>query len=81
MRKILRRPFLFSIILSFFVVLAGCASESTIQEPAYDVVIYGGTSAGISAAIQVARMGKSVVVVGPTTETGPTRSTYARRDE
>ncbi|MFV0444989.1 MAG: FAD-dependent oxidoreductase [Planctomycetaceae bacterium] len=31
----------------------------------YDVVIYGATSAGIAAAVQVQRMGKSVVVVGP----------------
>jgi hypothetical protein len=30
-----------------------------------DVVIYGGTSAGITAAIQVKRMGKSVVLVSP----------------
>ncbi|MAL85753.1 MAG: FAD-dependent oxidoreductase [Opitutae bacterium] len=31
----------------------------------YDVVIYGGTSAAISAAVQVKSMGKSVVVVSP----------------
>lgn len=31
----------------------------------YDVVIYGGTSAGISAAIQTSRMGKSVVIIEP----------------
>ena len=31
----------------------------------HDVVIYGGTSAGIGAAVQAARMGKSVVVVSP----------------
>ncbi len=30
-----------------------------------DVVIYGGTSAGVIAAIQVAKMGKSVILVGP----------------
>ncbi|MBT5915985.1 MAG: FAD-dependent oxidoreductase, partial [Opitutae bacterium] len=29
----------------------------------HDVVIYGGTSAAISAAVQVKKMGKSVVVV------------------
>jgi len=33
--------------------------------PAYDVVIYGGTSAGVTAAVQTARMGKSVVIVCP----------------
>ena len=31
----------------------------------YDVVVYGGTSAGIIAAVQAKRMGKSVVVVAP----------------
>ena len=31
----------------------------------HDVVIYGGTSAALSAAIQVKRMGKTVVVVSP----------------
>jgi hypothetical protein len=31
----------------------------------HDVVIYGGTSAAISAAVQVKKMGKSVVVVSP----------------
>src|SRR4051812_27759965 len=31
----------------------------------YDVVVYGGTSAGVTAAIQAQRMGKSVVLVCP----------------
>ncbi|WP_437222493.1 FAD-dependent oxidoreductase [Planctomicrobium sp. SH661] len=34
-------------------------------EPEYDVVIYGGTSAGVSAAIQARRMGKSVILIEP----------------
>lgn len=33
--------------------------------PRYDVVIYGGTSAGVVAAVQVRRMGKSAVIVCP----------------
>lgn len=36
----------------------------------YDIVIYGGTSAGIAAAIQASRMGKSVVVIEPTNRIG-----------
>jgi len=36
----------------------------------YDVVIYGGTSAGISAAIQVRRQGGSVVVLEPAARIG-----------
>jgi hypothetical protein len=31
----------------------------------YDIVVYGATSAGIMAAVQARRMGKSVIVVGP----------------
>ncbi len=32
----------------------------------YDIVVYGGTSGGVTAAIQAARMGKTVVLVEPT---------------
>ena len=35
------------------------------QAPQYDVVVYGATAAGVMAAVQAKRMGKSVVVVGP----------------
>ena len=31
----------------------------------YDLVVYGGTSAGVIAAVQAKKMGKSVVIVGP----------------
>lgn len=37
---------------------------------AHDVVVYGDTLAGISAAIQAARMGKSVVLLSPTAHLG-----------
>ncbi len=36
----------------------------------YDVVIYGGTSAGIAAAVQVRRMGRSVVLIEPSGRIG-----------
>ncbi len=36
----------------------------------YDVVVYGGTSAGIAAAVQVRRMGGSVVVIEPSSRIG-----------
>jgi len=36
----------------------------------YDVVIYGGTSAAVAAAVQVKRMGKTVVIVCPETHLG-----------
>jgi hypothetical protein len=41
-----------------------CALRLTAAET-YDLVVYGGTSAGVIAAVQAKKMGKSVVVVGP----------------
>ena len=43
-----------------------CAEE----EQPYDLVVYGGTSAGVAAAVQASRMGKTVVVVAPETHLG-----------
>lgn len=38
---------------------------SPLRAETYDLVVYGGTSAGIIAAVQAKQMGKTVVVVGP----------------
>ncbi|MEQ9407482.1 MAG: FAD-dependent oxidoreductase [Fuerstiella sp.] len=46
-----------------------CAAPDE-SESGYDVVIYGGTSAGIAAAVQVKRMGQSVVVIEPSGRIG-----------
>lgn len=40
------------------------------QTNKYDIVIYGGTSAGVVAAVQGSRMGKSVVLIEPTNRLG-----------
>lgn len=40
------------------------------QSKKYDIVIYGGTSAGVAAALQSSRMGKSVVLIEPTNRIG-----------
>ena len=45
-----------------------CTTDN--NQNAADVIIYGGTSAGISAAIQSARLGKSVVLIEPTNRLG-----------
>ena len=42
---------------------AGCAPSRERRE--YDLVIYGGTSAGVAAAVQASRMGASVAIVCP----------------
>jgi monoamine oxidase len=36
----------------------------------YDIVVYGGTSTGISSAIQSSRMGKKVILIEPTNRIG-----------
>ncbi|MBD3629465.1 FAD-dependent oxidoreductase [Cyclobacterium sp.] len=40
------------------------------QNQSYDIVIYGGTSAGVAAAIQSSRMGKSVILIEPSNHVG-----------
>lgn len=47
---------------------SGRAEQTGRQE--FDVVVYGGTAAGIAAAVQVRRMDRSVVVIEPTTRIG-----------
>jgi hypothetical protein len=56
-----------SLGLTLLGLVASAASGATIER---DVVVYGGTSAGVAAAIQSARMGKSVVLVSPTQRIG-----------
>lgn len=40
------------------------------EEFSADVIVYGGTSSGVVTAVQVAEMGKSVILVGPDTHLG-----------
>ncbi len=39
-------------------------------ETVHDIVVYGGTSAGVVAAVQARKMGKSVVLIEPTRRLG-----------
>src|SRR5436190_16890806 len=54
------------IFLSLAVVFGIAASSFAKDAATYDIVVYGGTSGGVTAAIQAARMGKSVVIIEPT---------------
>lgn len=56
-------PMLALVVL--FHVTTGTGIVQAADDQPYDVVVYGGTSAGIAAAVQVKRMGGSVVVVEP----------------
>lgn len=52
--------------LSIMGILCSCHDEAT----EYDIVIYGGTSSGIIAAVQAVKMNKTVVVIEPTSRIG-----------
>ena len=56
------------LFLALLILLQVIPSLSNSQE--YDVLVYGGTSAGIVAAIQVKKMGKSVLIVEPSNHLG-----------
>jgi heterodisulfide reductase subunit A-like polyferredoxin len=61
-----------AVILLIFISLISCdtkkreAGKTNEDSNIADVVIYGGTSAGISAAIQTAKLNKSVILIEPT---------------
>jgi hypothetical protein len=47
-----------------------CSMPGSLWADAYEIVVYGGTSGGITAAIQAARMGKTAVLIEPTKHLG-----------
>jgi len=56
--------------LPFFHGLMHTTTAADAAEKHYDVVVYGGTSAGAVAAVQAARMGKSAIVIEPSQHIG-----------
>ncbi len=56
---------IFSLLITGFVLLQGCNQSSRFPGKKYDLVVYGGTSAGVVAAIQGQRLGLSVALVCP----------------
>ncbi len=65
-----------SVLLLLSLLPWSVAAGGAVQAPASrgplqaDVVVYGATSSGLAAAIQVSRMGKSVIVIDPGTHVG-----------
>jgi hypothetical protein len=54
------------LVVSMFAITANAQDRSPSGQPAeYDVVVYGGTSAGVIAAVQAKKMGKSAIIVCP----------------
>ncbi|MEK6480264.1 FAD-dependent oxidoreductase [Catalinimonas sp. 4WD22] len=65
--------FIFLLLLTLFTHCSENKSkqaENTANVYEADVIVYGGTSAAVTAAVQVARMGKSVIMVSPDTHLG-----------
>ncbi len=60
-RKIMKTQIFAIVSLFCFIV----ASPFSLTAAEYDVVIYGGTSAAVTTAVQVKKMGKTVVIVSP----------------
>lgn len=52
-------------VLGLALALASAATPVRAADYTYDVVVYGGTSGGVTAAVQAARMGKSVALIDP----------------
>jgi hypothetical protein len=65
----MKKPLLLLLTFLLLISFIAQASEKRQTEVA-DIIIYGGTSAGISAAIQASRMGKTVVLIEPTNRIG-----------
>ena len=66
-----RRDFLKgSIVLTGGLFLPSYLKGCQLDEVQYDIVVYGGTSAGIATAIQAARLGRSVILVEPSNHLG-----------
>ena len=64
------RLFLHLLLVPLCLPPAAVAAAAAAPETTYDLVIYGGTSAGVAAAVQARRMGKSVVLLEPTRRVG-----------
>lgn len=56
-----------TLLLALFIFT--CCQNKSFQKE-YDLVVYGGTSAGVAAAIQAKRMGKTVVLIEPDSRIG-----------
>ena len=56
--------FILNLIIFLFLIFSGCSKQSANFYSA-DIIIYGGTSAAITSAVEAVRNGNSVIVVSP----------------
>jgi len=55
---------------TLLIALSGLAASSTTLRAEHDLVVYGGTSAGVVAAVQMAREGKTAIIIEPSQHVG-----------
>ena len=70
MRKLLRFTVICTIVVLAVISSTQCTTFPNGTSEIYDIVVYGGTSTGVTAAIQAKRMGKTVVIVCPVKHLG-----------
>lgn len=58
------------LLITYLLVFSFLFNPLSSQCQSYDIVIYGGTSAGVAAAIQSSRLGKSVILIEPSNHVG-----------
>lgn len=57
---------LFSLLLPvFFLSAIQCRNNKTVETFKADIIVYGGTSSAVTTAVQIVRMGRSVIIVSP----------------
>ncbi|MFK7924594.1 MAG: FAD-dependent oxidoreductase [Bacteroidia bacterium] len=66
----MRHFYFLPLLLCLFGFFFACQSPSNQNVQEYDLVIYGGTSAAVIAAVQAKKLGKSVAIVCPETHLG-----------
>ncbi len=57
-------------ILSFLLLIAGCAFAQTAGAPPYDFIVYGATAGGVMTAVSAAREGVKVLLLEPGSHVG-----------
>ena len=65
MIKLFRYPLLCVIVVFAAISSTQCTISLNDTSEIYDIVVYGGTSSGVAAAVQARRMGKTVIIVCP----------------
>lgn len=61
----MKNPLSVFVLIGLCFAIHGCKNDSDSNSKTADVIVYGGTSAAVTTAVEVVRMGRSVIVVSP----------------